>query len=293
MPFEGVELVNQDVDEAKIIVGKVSGNTTEAGGEAYFSVRLSSKPRENVTLHLHSDNPNEGSIDKSKLEFTQENWGKNQVITITGIDDFIKDEDALFRIIFSPSVSKDGHYHGLTPKWVQLKNLDSRKLTFGSLVLYQIPFGDFKEDFDANFGLSVSGGYILNKNVSLKLMVSSISFTGKPQKELYGKNHMLEHTLDLLTVFASLKAYIIKKPILLFFDVGMGIINWSYNSTTLTDGTQQSSSGQDFDIGAGVGVEVPIYQNLFFQSLLAQHVLTGGLGNRRATSLGAGVYYPF
>ena len=51
---EDVTLVNIDDDSAGFIVSSGSGQTSEQGGEAYFTLRLTSKPTDDVVLSLKS-----------------------------------------------------------------------------------------------------------------------------------------------------------------------------------------------------------------------------------------------
>ncbi|MFN7804404.1 MAG: right-handed parallel beta-helix repeat-containing protein, partial [Planctomycetaceae bacterium] len=98
---------------AGITVSDASGDTTEAGGTATFSVVLTREPTANVTVALSSSDPTEGTIDKSSLVFTPANWNTPQVVTITGIDDTIDDGDVSYSIVTAAAVSADPLYSGL------------------------------------------------------------------------------------------------------------------------------------------------------------------------------------
>src|SRR5205814_9057821 len=70
-----VSLTNLDNDVAGITVTPTAGLvTTEAGGAATFSVRLTSQPTANVTVGLSSSNTAEGVPSVPSLTFTPLNW---------------------------------------------------------------------------------------------------------------------------------------------------------------------------------------------------------------------------
>ena len=120
-----VDLVNLDDDTANIVVGAPSGNTTEAGGTATFTVRLASQPTTNVTMPLSSDDPGEGSISPTALTFTPSNWNTPQTITVTGVDDALDDGNITYHIVFAATVSADPQYHGQIPSQVTVVNVDN------------------------------------------------------------------------------------------------------------------------------------------------------------------------
>ncbi|MFN7805549.1 MAG: M10 family metallopeptidase C-terminal domain-containing protein, partial [Planctomycetaceae bacterium] len=109
---------------AGITVSAASGDTTEAGGTATFSVVLTREPTANVTVDLSSSDATEGTIDKSSLVFTPANWNTPQLVTITGIDDTIDDGDVAYSIVTSAAVSADPLYSGLDAGNVGVLNLD-------------------------------------------------------------------------------------------------------------------------------------------------------------------------
>ncbi|MBV9866090.1 MAG: family 16 glycosylhydrolase [Abitibacteriaceae bacterium] len=121
-----VSVVNQDDDVAGIIVNPTAGLiTTEAGGTATFTVKLSSQPTANVTLGLASSNVAEGTVFPASLTFTANNWSVPQTVTVTGVDDFVVDGNQPYTIITAPAVSADSNYNGLNPADVAVRNTDN------------------------------------------------------------------------------------------------------------------------------------------------------------------------
>ena len=121
-----VAVVNADNDQAGIAVAPSSGLvTTEAGGSATFAVHLNSKPSAPVTIGLISSKPGEGLPSPTSLTFTPANYSSNQVVTVTGVDDFVVDGTVAYNIIPAPAVSADAHYNGLQATNVACVNLDN------------------------------------------------------------------------------------------------------------------------------------------------------------------------
>ncbi|MFN6485085.1 MULTISPECIES: beta strand repeat-containing protein [unclassified Nostoc] len=89
--------------------------TTEAGGTASFGIQLTSQPTANVTLNLSSSNVNEGTIPVSSVTFTAANWNTPQLITVTGVNDGIADDNIAYKIITGTVVSSDAKYNNFNP----------------------------------------------------------------------------------------------------------------------------------------------------------------------------------
>ena len=108
-----------------INVSAISGPTTEAGGAATFTVVLNSQPTADVTIGISSSNTAEGTVSNSSLTFTTANWNVNQIVTVTGVDDFIADGDINYTIVTAPAASSDGAYNNLNANDVAVTNLDN------------------------------------------------------------------------------------------------------------------------------------------------------------------------
>lgn len=120
-----VAVINIDNDSAGITVGTISGNTTEAGGTATFSVVLTSQPTANVTVNFASSDTTEGSLPASSVTFTPVNWNAPQAVTVVGVNDAVADGNQLYAITFSATTSADAGYAGLTPANVAVTNVDN------------------------------------------------------------------------------------------------------------------------------------------------------------------------
>ncbi|TAJ08181.1 hypothetical protein DMA11_21450 [Marinilabiliaceae bacterium JC017] len=116
-----------DNDVAGITVSAISGNTSEAGSTATFTVKLNSQPESDVTLKLRTSDASEGEIAESRktLTFTAVDWNKVQTVTVTGVDDDVDDGDINYSIILDAAASADGNYNGFDVVDVAVMNEDN------------------------------------------------------------------------------------------------------------------------------------------------------------------------
>lgn len=120
-----ISMLNLDNDGAGFVVSNISGNTTELGGKATFTIRLSSAPLADVSISLSSSDTAEGTVSPASLTFTSGNWSLDQLVTVTGVDDgaFV-DGDQVYSIITGAATSTDGNYNTLNPPDVTVTNVD-------------------------------------------------------------------------------------------------------------------------------------------------------------------------
>lgn len=108
-----------------ITVGSISGNTTEAGGTATFTVVLDTAPTDTVTIAVASSDATEGSVSISSLTFTAANWSTAQTVIVTGLDDSTADGDISYTVTLGAASSSDSNYNGIDPSDVSLTNTDN------------------------------------------------------------------------------------------------------------------------------------------------------------------------
>jgi hypothetical protein len=125
-----VEGVADARDAARAVGGfRVEPNqylvTTEAGGQATFTMVLTSMPLANVTVPLTSSDTTEGTVSPSSLIFTTANWNEPQTVTLTGVDDLLCDGNQRYTIVTGNAVSADPAYDGLDPSDVSVSNTDN------------------------------------------------------------------------------------------------------------------------------------------------------------------------
>ena len=108
-----------------ITITPISGLvTTEAGGQASFTVVLDAEPTQDVTIGIASSNATEGTVSPVALSFTAANWNTPQLVTVTGVDDAIDDGDVSFTIVTAAATSSDVRYDGLNAADIAVTNTD-------------------------------------------------------------------------------------------------------------------------------------------------------------------------
>ncbi|MFL5327544.1 MAG: DUF4347 domain-containing protein [Gemmataceae bacterium] len=118
-----VSVTNTDDDTVGIIVSPTSGLiTTEAGGKATFNVVLNSQPTANVTIAVSTSDASEGTVSTASLTFTAADWNVPQTVTVTGVDDFVDDDDQAYTIVLGKAVSGDAKYSVIDPADVSVTN---------------------------------------------------------------------------------------------------------------------------------------------------------------------------
>jgi len=122
--IDDLDIVNIDNDSPGFNISPISGNTSETGGSATFTVQLTTQPSDNVSIDINSSNIAEGTVDKTTLTFTQGDWNSAQTVTVTGEDDNVEDGDLTYAINFASAVSNDNNYNNLTPENINVINTD-------------------------------------------------------------------------------------------------------------------------------------------------------------------------
>jgi len=124
LKIKALEVTNIDNDKSGFIGTFITQDTTESGGTAQFSVRLTTSPVQDVTLGVSSSDLTEATVSAKELVFTATNWNKPQVVTVTGVDDDEHDQNQALKILITKATSADKGYQGLKPDDVDLINLD-------------------------------------------------------------------------------------------------------------------------------------------------------------------------
>ncbi len=121
-----VSVTNVDDDIAAVVVDATPLLiVTEAGGTATFRMRLTTQPFGDVTCTFSSTHPTEGTVAPTTVVFTPANFGTEQTVTITGVDDTVDDGDQVFLIVTAPCTSSDPAYDGVNPRDVSARNIDN------------------------------------------------------------------------------------------------------------------------------------------------------------------------
>src|SRR6185503_8898616 len=119
-----VPITNIDDETAGFTVSAPTGVTTEAGGQATFTIVLTSQPTASVVIGLSSNDLTEGTVVPASLTFTTGNWNVAQTVTVTGVNDDVADGNVTYGIVTAAATSTDPGYSGLNPADVQVTNVD-------------------------------------------------------------------------------------------------------------------------------------------------------------------------
>ena len=128
LSLSSLSMSNKDDEVAGVVVGTISGNTTESGGTATFTVKLNSQPEADVTISVSSSNTDEGTVNPSSLGFSSSNWNTSQTVTVTGVDDSsdpVVDGNTSYKINLGNTVSSSTHYNDLKSGTLELSNTDN------------------------------------------------------------------------------------------------------------------------------------------------------------------------
>ena len=123
-----VSVTNTDDDTAGFTISSISGNTTEGGDQATFTVKLNSEPTDNVVIDVATSDSFEGTVSSSTLTFTTSNYASSQTVTVTGVDDSTLDGDIVYTIqltLNSDSIFDTTGYASLDPNDVSVTNTDN------------------------------------------------------------------------------------------------------------------------------------------------------------------------
>ena len=113
-------LANLDVnvtttdDELRPNVGAVSGQATEAGGTATFTVALPSQPSAAVTVTVSSLDTGEGTVSPPTLIFNTSNWNTARTVTVTGVNDNVDDGTVTWQVRLDHSSGGSNYNIGAT-----------------------------------------------------------------------------------------------------------------------------------------------------------------------------------
>jgi hypothetical protein len=118
-------ITNMDNDTIGITVGSISGATSETGTTATFTVVLTSQPTANVSIPVSSSDTTEGTVSTSTLTFTNSNWSTPQTVTVTGVNDSVKDGNISYAVVLGITTSLDSNYSNLNPADITVTNNDN------------------------------------------------------------------------------------------------------------------------------------------------------------------------
>jgi hypothetical protein len=117
--------VNTDDDTPGVtVVAAANLEVSENGGQATFTVVLNKAPSADVTIPVSSSNTDKARVSASSLVFTANNWNAPRTVTITGVNNAIKDGRQPVNIVLAAATSTDTGYAGIDPTDVTVFVID-------------------------------------------------------------------------------------------------------------------------------------------------------------------------
>jgi hypothetical protein len=119
--FDGLSLppvgaTNLDNDRAGVMVEPTGGLvTTEAGGQATFTVRLTAQPTAAATIVMRSSAPHLSRVSPSSIVFSESNWNRPQLVTLTGLDDGNISGTQSYTVVLEPIRTSDTAFRSIDP----------------------------------------------------------------------------------------------------------------------------------------------------------------------------------
>lgn len=95
---DDVSITNIDNDTLGYDISSISGNTSELGTTAMFTIKLNTQPSGNVVINVMSSDTSEGTVTPTSLTFDSANWNSDQTVTVTGVNDSLDDGDTNYVI---------------------------------------------------------------------------------------------------------------------------------------------------------------------------------------------------
>jgi hypothetical protein len=115
----------RQVQNIAVVVTPKSGlQTTESGGQATFTVQLSTFPSQDVTIDVSTSDATEGTVSPAALTFTPLNANIPQTVTVTGVADTLNDGNQAYTVVLAPITSSDPGYNLINPEDVLVTNVD-------------------------------------------------------------------------------------------------------------------------------------------------------------------------
>ncbi|MGE0087750.1 MAG: LamG-like jellyroll fold domain-containing protein, partial [Desulfococcaceae bacterium] len=93
---------------------------SEPAGTATFTVKLSEAPTADVLVDMEVTNPTETTISGTSVRLTPQTWKTGVTVTVTAVDDGLKDGDTFCSILTRPGISADARFNGIDPPDVRL-----------------------------------------------------------------------------------------------------------------------------------------------------------------------------
>ena len=104
-------------------------NQSGGGSQDTFTVVLGSEPTSNVVVDLTASDSTEAGVSKSSLTFNASNWNQAQTVTVSGVDDPIRDElvKSEIAVAINKNSTNDTKYAALSSKSISVSTSDDEE----------------------------------------------------------------------------------------------------------------------------------------------------------------------
>jgi alpha-tubulin suppressor-like RCC1 family protein len=110
--IEGIVILSNDEADISLLYSQNEFSNLIEGSSRTFSLVLTSQPVGNVEIPLVSSDPLNLELSESSLIFTSENWGSEQTVTVTAVDDETEESSLNYTIHLGASISNDPNFSG-------------------------------------------------------------------------------------------------------------------------------------------------------------------------------------
>jgi hypothetical protein len=151
-----------DNDIAGFTITETDGNTlvSEDATTDIFTVQLDAKPQTNVVINLTNSDTTEKTISHANLTFTKDNWNIAQTVTITGVNDDVKDGDEATSITLSiDQLNTDDIFDLVASQTISVTTIDN---DIPNLVITQ------------DNGISVTEGLVDTDQIKIRLSTQPV-----------------------------------------------------------------------------------------------------------------------
>jgi trimeric autotransporter adhesin len=107
---------------AEVLVSAISNDVDESGVTAYFTLVLSERPNDDVTIVLAPSVVGEVALSTNAIVFTPLNWSIAQTVIVTGLAGLFNDDTVTLSILTADVTSADPRFNGLNPLDVYVVN---------------------------------------------------------------------------------------------------------------------------------------------------------------------------
>src|SRR5258706_415091 len=232
-----------------ITVTPTSGlTTTEAGGQATFTVVLATQPTANVTFSIVSNDTTEGTPVASSLTFSAANWSTPQTVTIRGVDDGMVDGNVSYSVNVSVSASTDAKYSALAAASINLTNNDDSTDPPAVGSEFKVNVYTTDNQNHAAVATSVSGNYVVAYSSYIAASTSTgVYFT------LYNSSGGIIHAQDYIEPVNTTTVDDQDLPSVAMDAAGNFVVVWMSKNQ---DGSGKGIYGQRFNaVGTRIGGE--------------------------------------